>query len=268
MEKHDVVTVKNISKKENPRIKFGIDREEENQEVKTYLRTGDERIFERVYQRRLRTIEYLAKKYSWLSEDAGSEIRMVLVKTVNGYGCNGKTTDFNTYFFSSVKNHFSNIAKKKYRKKRMTFDGFDPANKTVPLDSFMDDNEGSSQFHELISPDDETTKNKLKMDHYLHMFSDGNNFLFHVMEEMIQMSKRQIVKKDMVFDYSFPLITGDVFVDVGEGVGLPDDMFDVVETKINDNLINAKVKVKSKKLIKFLVKKISEKQPFLLNVVG
>ena len=124
MEKCSVRISKRTPKKENPRFKFGIDRKEENQEVKTYLETGDERIFEKLYQRRLPTIDYLAKKYSWLSEDAGSEIRMVLVRTVNGYGCNGKTTDFNTYFFSSVKNHFSNIAKKKYRKKRMSLSSY------------------------------------------------------------------------------------------------------------------------------------------------
>jgi len=266
MEKHGVSGNKRI-KKDNPRIKFGIDREIENNEVKTYLKTGDESIFERVYQRRIPTIKYLAKKYAWLSEDADAEIRMVLVRTVNGYGGNGKTTDFNTYFFSSVKNHFSNIAKKKYRKKRMTFDGLDPANKSIPLDSFIDE-EDSSQFHELISSDDETMENRIKMDHYLHEFSEGNQFLVHVMEEMTQMSKRQIVKKDMIFDYSFPLITGDVSTDITEGVGLPEEIFDIMESKINDHMISAKIKIKSRKLIGFLGKRVAEKQLSFLNIGG
>lgn len=253
----------NITKeeKENIRVKFGIDRDLENKEIQEYINSGDESVFERVYQRRLPTIDYLAKKYKWLSEDSASEIRMVLVRTVNGYRKNGKTTDFNTYFFSSVKNHFSNIAKKKFRKKRTIFDGTDPLNKTISLDDCVGDDD-SVLFHELISSDVNKVENDIDMDYFLNNLSEGNEFLFHVISEILNYARRQISKKDLVFKYNFPMVSGDALLDVSFGTGLPNNIFTIIDTKINNNKIEANISIKSKKLLNFLSKKIRNNNVF------
>ena len=259
---------KKKSKTENdPKLKFGIDRKQENKDVRMYVKSGNEEIFNRLYENRLPTIDFLARRYKWLCEDAASEIRIVLVRSVNKYR-EGQTTDFNTYFFTSVKNHFSNLAKKRFRKKRTTFDGLDPLHQTIPLDSFIDDEENSSKFHELISDGNSDSEKCEMMEHYLYHLSGGNRFLLHVIKEFSDMSKRKISKKEISFDFKFDLVTGDLFEDVSKQIGLPKRMFDIVKAKVRMGAIDASVKVKGKKLIEHFVEKIESEREELECIKG
>jgi len=238
---------------ENPRLKFGIDRDEENQDVKEYIKTGNQIIFNRIYHRRKPTIEYLAKKYYWLTEDAASEIRIVLVRTVNSYGKNGKKTDFNTFFYSSVKNHFSNLAKKRYRKKRTTIDGLDPLNRMIQLDSCVGDDESSSSFHELISNDDEAFREDMNFKDLLAKISKGNKYIASVLSEIRDMTRREISNdKELIFSFLFPVISGEISIDIATAIGIPEDVYNIVSVSIESDKIHSRICVNGKKFISYI----------------
>lgn len=245
---------------DNPRVKFGIDRDEENNDVKEYVLTGDQSLFDKIYKRRKLTIEYLAKKYNWLTEDAASEISIVLIRTVNSYGKNGKKTDFNTFFYSSIKNHFSNIAKKRYRKKRTTIEGTDPLNRMVPLDSCIGDDESTS-FHEFVSNDDESVRDKIDFQDLLFDVSRGNAYIASILFEVQDMTKREISKDtELIFSFSFPLVSGDISIDIASAIGLPNDAYSIVSSSVENGKIQARVYVNGKKFISHVAKSFSDRQ--------
>lgn len=252
----EIQRVKNI-KIDNPRLRFGIDRDEENRDVIDFVRTGDQNIFNRIYYRRKPTIEYLAKKYNWLTEDAASEIRIVLVRTVNSYGKNGKNTDFNTFFYSSVKNHFSNIAKKRYRKKRTTIDGTDPMNRTVTLDSCIGDDDGSS-LHEFISNEDRSMTDNFDFESLLFKISKGNKYISDILFEIKDLTRREIIKEsDLIFNFSFPLISGDAELDISGAIGIPSDSYNVMNTFIENRTIKSIICINGKRFIDHIAKSFS-----------
>jgi len=238
-------------------VKFGIDRDEENRQIKEYLRTGDERIIEEVYKKRIPTIQFLARRYHWLTEDAASEINVVFTRTVNRYGKNGKKTDFNTFFFSSVKNHFSNLAKKKYRKKRTTLDGNCPDSITIPLDSCVGDDE-STQFHELIADDGESRSSDLRTQDFIRDICEDDDFLFEALQLTIDLTKRQIVRREITFEHWFPLVTGDIYTDIASCTTLPSEAYDVIEHVIENGKIKCLIKMNNKAFLSFVAKKVRE----------
>lgn len=247
-----VEEIKNI--KIDNRLKFGIDRDEENRDVMEFVKTGNQRIFEKIYQRRKSTIEYLAQKYCWLTEDAASEIRIVLVRTVNSYQNSKNKTDFNTFFYTSVKNHFSNIAKKRYRKKRTTLDGSDPMNKMVHIDSFFGEDEDTS-MHEFISEEHDKTSENIDFQNLLIDLSHGNKYVMNIISEIYDMTKKEILKTEsMIFNFSFPLISGDAVTDISAAIGLPEDSYSVVSSIINNSKIDSCISVNSKKILSYLEK--------------
>jgi len=251
----------------NPRIKFGIDREEENRDVREYAESGNELIFNKIYERRLPTIDFLSKRYHWLCEDAASEICIVLMRAVGKYK-KGQRTDFNTYFFTSVKNHFSNLAKKRFRKKRTTFDGLDPLNRTLPLDSFINEDEGSSDFHEFIADGNSDFEKIQIMEDCLYRLSKGNKFLEHVVKQFSNMSKRQIAKKELTFEFTFDLVSGDLFEDVCKQVGLSKRIFDVAKVKVHSGVIEASVRIKGKSLVKYFIGQIESQKEEVQEIKG
>lgn len=239
--------------KERIRFKFGIDRDQENLDVMEYQNTGNELIFEKIFIRRKPTFLHLAKKYKWLTEDAHSEILVVFVRTVNGYTRNSNKTDFNTFFFSSVKNHFSNVAKKKFRKKRTTVDGADPELCAVSLDSCIDESGGSSLFHELVASNDNTYGSDKKiLSECIDKACDGNKFVSFVLSEMMDLTNGQIMRKKLVVDYSCPLITGDLEHDIRHHIGIPDELFEVERKEVKSDVISCSIKLDLRPFLDFL----------------
>lgn len=258
-----------IDKSERIRFKFGIDRDLENREVLEFRKTRNERLFEQLFKRRTPTIQYLARKYKWLSEDAFSEISVVFVRTVNRYGKNGRTTDFNTFFFSSVKNHFSNVAKKKFRKKRTTFDGCDPALRSIPLDSCIDDGNDAPLFHELITTQEQSGgSNHDRLVEYVKRICEGNDFLCTVLMDFLDFTRRQIVRRKHTVSYRCPLITGDLYEDICKGVDIPQTLFEVENASVDNGEIACNLALNTRPLLSFLAEKFAEKDVVLDTIGG
>ena len=247
-------------KREQSKKKFGIDRDVENDEILKYQIEGNERLFEKIYARRIPTIQYLAKKYVWLAEDSFSEINMVFVRTVNNYGTNGKKTDFNTFFYSSVINHFANVAKKKFRKKRTTIEDKDPECKTIPLDGCYNDD--SNCFHELIaSPNGEYFHN-IELNDYITEICSGNEKISAVLLSMIDLSKRQVMRQEIKFVFDFCYITGDIIEDVNFSLNIPEKCFVILDVKTNGEYFSATILFDNKKIVDYFAKQILEKRVF------
>jgi DNA-directed RNA polymerase specialized sigma24 family protein len=249
-------------------LKFGINRKEENSDVLEYAQTGDESIFERIYSRRLPTIEHLARQYNWLSDSAASEIKIVFIKTIREYGKNGRKTDFNTFFYSSVKNNFVNAIKRKYRKKRTTIDGCDPLNKTLPLDEFINDDENSVTMHEFISDDHLKNGDLLHFEDCVNLLSGHNELLSLIIKSFSGLTRNQILREKTLINYSFPVVSGDILEDVYLGAGMSRNCFDIEKTEVKDGKIYSELKVNPKNVIVLLQEKLNSDKEICNQIRG
>jgi hypothetical protein len=125
-------------------------RKEEDELVMHYQKTGDETTHARLFEMRRSTIAVWAKRYGWVcdsADDLSSELSIVWLRCVKKYKYeaaerpvrtreghlvkddNGevktsfKRTPFNTFLFSSFRNHILNTIKKKHSKKRLDNEG-------------------------------------------------------------------------------------------------------------------------------------------------
>lgn len=237
-------------------LKFGINRKEENNDILEYAKTGDESLFERIYKRRLPTIEHLARQYYWLSDSATSEIKIVLIKTIREYGKNGRKTDFNTFFYSSVKNNFVNAIKRKYRKKRTTIDGCDPLNKTLPLDEFINDDD-STTMHEFISDDHIKNEDLLHFEDCIKLLSGKNELLSLIIKSFNGLTRNQILREKALIKYSFPIVSGDIMEDIYLGSGISRNCFNIEKTEVADGKIYSELRVNPKNVMVLLQEKLN-----------
>ena len=140
---------KTFSKSEKSTFKSP-NREEEDKLVAEFQRTGDPRIHAKLFEIRQSTIEVWTKKYAWIYSDERelfSELCMVWLKCVQKYKYGAemrtirtrsgaivrdknnkvqktfKRTPFNTFLYTSLKNHILNLIKKKYSQKRLDDNG-------------------------------------------------------------------------------------------------------------------------------------------------
>jgi DNA-directed RNA polymerase specialized sigma24 family protein len=254
-----------MKKKKAGRVKFGIDRDIENEQVRKYIETGDELIIEEVYKKRIPTIDHLGRINSWITEDASSEVNLVFVRCIQSYGRNGKTTDFNTFFYSSVKNHFANLLKKKYRKKRTTFRGDDPSMQTVSLDSPCYGDDGHDiNLHEII-PDNAIEENDV-ITECLSEISGGNESIVDILLDFVDLTKRQIVRREFIFDRTFPLISGDAHDDIVLGMGVPAETFEVLTSKVKNDKVFCKIKIVPQEFISHIREKIESNDEVLHTI--
>jgi DNA-directed RNA polymerase specialized sigma24 family protein len=253
--------------KKNSRIKFGIDRDVENQQVLDYIKTGDELIIEEVYKLRMPTIEHLGRINSWITEDAASEVNLVFVRCIQSYGKNGKTTDFNTFFYSSVKNHFANLLKKKYRKKRTTFLDEDPSLTMLSLDCPSHGKNGEDiNLHEIIA--DSGNEENDVMTERLNEISGGNQSIVDILLNFVELTKRQIVRREFIFDRKFSLITGDVSNDIELGMGVPAETFEILTSEVKDDKIFCKIKIVPQEFISHIKEKIESNEEVFHSIKG
>ena len=158
-----------------------INRKKENQDVVLFQKTGDIKILERIYHRRVPNLQILANKYKYLtsdSEDMFEELTFHFIKTVHGY--DPKRGSFNTYFYSSMLYCTRNLRNNKKAKKRRP-KGSDPdsiANFTLSLDYNYNTKDGSdSTLKDVIANDlasEDSTMDRLCLEETIDLLANEN----------------------------------------------------------------------------------------------
>ncbi len=240
-----------------------IDRKEENKDVLEYVETGDDKLFEKIYHRRLSTINYLAHQYYWLSEDAASEIKIVFIKTVRGYKKNKRKTDFNTFFYSSVKNHFVNMIKYKYRKKRTTIDDADPLFKTTPLDEFLNE-DSNLQRHELVDNNQKNPYDLFSYEVLADFLSKDNQMIKDIILCIKGLDRQEMRKSNIIIDHQFEYRTDDVLFDFYDQLKIPKNSVEMIENQVKGDRVYAKVEVNTQVFMKYMRNKM-EKDSIMLE---
>ena len=112
-----------------------VDREEEDKAVTLYQTTKDPRLFEKIYNIRLQTLQIWARRYHYLmdsKEDAFGEFSKCFSKAVNEYNKDKGT--FNTCLFTFLINHVRNINVRKNKTKKRKPIFLDP---TIKNNNFL-----------------------------------------------------------------------------------------------------------------------------------
>jgi len=233
-----------------------IDRKIENERILEYLETRDETIFNEVYKNRIYTIDYLANQYKWVVEDSASEIRLVLVKTLNSYGKNGKKTDFNTYFFTSVKNHFANLIKKKYRKKRDPRVSEDQPAFIFSLDDIV--TEDGTNYHEFIACENNELNDYIYNDYAITIMSGGSEFLKKFINKILSMKRKEILTSVIKENFVFDIVSGEYVDDICNQIEIDKKLYEITNINVKNNKIEAEISIYGKKLLNLLYKRSKE----------
>lgn len=189
------------------------DRKEEDRLVAYFQKTGDKETHNKLFEIRKSTIAVWARKYAWVcgsEEDLFSELSMIWLKCIQKYKYSAdirpvrtkeghlvkdennevktvfKRTPFNTFIFTSFKNHILNIIKKKYSKKRLDDNG-DPIEFGMrSLDfEYGEEGEGAS-FYELYEDKSaEMDFAKISADWIIEEISRGDEQVQQVLKKFI-----------------------------------------------------------------------------------
>lgn len=125
-----------------------IDRAEEDRDVTTYQKTGDLKILDRIYRRRIPTLQAWAAKHFfpglYLSEqDMASELSIVFIKAVEKYDPARKVA-FNTCLYTFLLNRVKNMKNSIHAKKRICEEYEGPRSGMIlSLDYSYNDKDGS-----------------------------------------------------------------------------------------------------------------------------
>lgn len=193
------------------------DRKEEDRLVAHFQQTGSQEAHNRLFEIRKPTLSVWARKYAWVcdsEEDLFSELSMVWLKCVQKYKYEAevrpvrtkeghlvkdendnvktilKRTPFNTFVFTSFKNHILNIIKKKYSKKRLDDNGSPIEIGMHSLDyECGDEGEGSSLYE--LYPDEKSEEvqdlldSKIGVDWIIEEISNGNKLIQQILYKFV-----------------------------------------------------------------------------------
>ena len=182
---------------------FNIDREQEDAWVKEYQLTGNAKLLEHLYLMREPTLRVWARKAFYIGDsedDVFADLRVVWQRSIGKYrwaaekrnvrtkqggivkdkqGNNVtvfKRTNFNTYLFTSIKNHISNVNKKRYSKKRLDGEGKPVDKSTYSLDrSFEED--GDTGLHETLKDNCFMASSTTETEFFINTIADGDKEL-------------------------------------------------------------------------------------------
>ena len=203
---------KNFTEKDKNAFKSP-DRKEEDRLVAYFQKTGDKETHNRLFEIRKSTIAVWARKYAWVcesEEDLYSELSMVWLKCVQKYKYEAemrpvrtkeghlvkdendkvktifKRTPFNTFIFTSFRNHILNIIKKKYSKKRLDDAGNPIEFGMHSLDfEYGDDGEGTS-MHELYKDENaEMDLARISADWIIEEISQGDKQIQQALQKFV-----------------------------------------------------------------------------------
>jgi hypothetical protein len=164
-----------------------VDRQKENDAVVSFQKSGDNILFNELYNNRIPSIKVWARKYHYLKdseEDMFQEFSRVFVKALHGYKMtrkNKKTaTAFNTYLYYSFDYFVKNLLSKRRAIKRK-YHGADPGsidNFVLSLDYTYGDKSGSkTTLKDIIAehtPNGQDTVEDICFDETLGILSEDN----------------------------------------------------------------------------------------------
>jgi len=155
-----------------------IDRDQENKDVVAFQKTGDDEIFERIYENRIATLKVWARKYYYLVESADDmfgELSFCFVKATMTY--DSKRGSFNTWLYTLLQNCVRNIRNGRKAKKRKPF-GADPnsiSNLTLSLDYNYNTKDGDeSTLKDILSDEmgeDANVSDKMDLEETINILS-------------------------------------------------------------------------------------------------
>lgn len=186
---------------------FNIDKRQENMLVRQFQTTGDIKLLETLYKMREPTLRVWAKKSFYIGDsedDVFSELTQVWRRCIKKYEItpevrplrtkkggfildeNGnrkttlRTTPFNTYLFTAIRNHISNVNKKRYSRKRLDHEGKPIDRNMVPLDMSIDEESGRS-IHDTVAADGHHVSSAINTQSIIATVSDGDQEVARVL---------------------------------------------------------------------------------------
>ena len=239
-------------------VRFGVCRCQEDQLVLEYQKTGSADIFLKIYEPRLPTIRYLAKKYHGLTEDMQSEVLTVFMRALRGFGrCVGPKKSFNTYFYTALLNHVKNLNKSKHREKRTTLDGRDPEEVTTSLDApISPDGLDMCTYHEII-PDRGIRTCSIDLRTAMRKVAESNWVLTDIMLEASSGVGRGMRTKAHdrfvpAHDVKSPLTV------IQDDIGMPENSYTILKWVVKEGVIRYRVEIDGKAALKELARVLSE----------
>ena len=187
-----------------------VNRSEEDLMVSQYRKTEDPDLLTKLYELREPTLKVWAKKHAYLAyseEDMFADLRTVWLRCVMSYKYEPdiravrtksgafvhdkegrvkttfKSTPFNTFMYTALRNYVSNLIKKKYSKKRLDDEG-------IPLESTMksldyeygdDDSEGQSLYN-MIAAEEHDGGSAMDAEHIITEIAGGEEDIQHALE--------------------------------------------------------------------------------------
>jgi len=238
--------------------RFGVCRGTEDQLVLDYQKSGNSDTFLKIYEPRLPTIRYLARRFHGAGDDMQSEVLTVFMRAVRGFGRGtGPKKSFNTYFYTSVLNHIKNLNKSKHREKRTTVDGLSPEDVMVCLDApILPDGLDQCTYHEII-PDRGVRTCNIDLRTAMRKIAESNWVLTDILLEASSGIGRGM-KNKIHKRYALAHNVKDPQVVIREDVDMPENSYDILDWFVKEGVIHYQVKVNGKIALKELARVLSK----------
>jgi len=191
-----------------------VNRKKEDEMVVSYQTNGSQSVLEELYQLREPTLKVWAKKFSYLKmeeEDLFAETVSIWLKCINSYEyepqqrilktkdghilydeqgnaqTQWKRTPFNTFLFTSLRNHLRNLYKRNYSKKKTDDNGNSIDLNLISIDCEHEDgdsNKLSSLKNTLVGKDSLPSEVALVRD-LVNDIADGDKDVHYVLKKFV-----------------------------------------------------------------------------------
>lgn len=171
---------------------FNIDRDQEDRDVVKYQRSGDQELFEKIYDARIPTIKWWTRAYHYViggHADMEGELRYYFVRAINAY--DKKRGHFNTCLYTFFINHIRNMITKRGSHKRTTAQAKSNLENFVLSLDYGWDKKGEDNGNmdgvfasKMVDHKSKNVTEGMTMAETVHILSKGNPFLKEVFEKI------------------------------------------------------------------------------------
>lgn len=238
-------------------IKCGINRSVESAEVLKYQETMDSSLLERIYLRRIPTMRYLALRNKHVCDDVESELKCVFMRAVDKY--RGGRRQFNTYFFTAMKNHMANLVKGKKRKKRTVDDNtMNPEAVFIRMDDSIGDSDSDGDtYHDVIGAEDFDWSSNIDVRAVAASILKRSWILADIFMDMMK-GACTMCRRRQYSDVAAHHCSLSPEETIRMAVGMPSNMYKVVGYNIRDGKIDYCIEVSSKRCIDYIREQVSQ----------